>query len=100
MSDAPAALPRAPGALASFPALLWGLILVGSGFGIYVLGVLVRFVSLLVDPHDYLLPGLQMMVWSRAPSSAWSTFSSCSPGSGPGATSAGLRSGTRISRSC
>jgi hypothetical protein len=28
-----------------------------------MLGVIVRFVSLLLDPNDYLLPGLQMMVW-------------------------------------
>ena len=105
MNDRPAR-PAARGALTSFPALLWGLILVGVGLGVYALGVLIRFASLLLDPHDYLLPGLQKMVWySGVPvvagvMLAWSTSSSCCPGSGPGARSAGLALRTRTSRWC
>lgn len=48
---------------ATFPALLWGLLLAGAGFGVYTLGVLGRFLTLLFDRHDHLLPILQKMVW-------------------------------------
>jgi hypothetical protein len=47
----------------TFPALLWGLLLTGAGFGIYTLGALTRFLSLPFDRHDLLLPTLQRMVW-------------------------------------
>ncbi len=50
-------------ARATFPALLWGLLLAGIGFAIYTLGVLGRFLTLPFDRHDVLLPFLQKVVW-------------------------------------
>lgn len=52
-----------PASRATFPALLWGLLLAGTGFGVYTLGVLSRFLSLPFDPRGHLLPFLQAMVW-------------------------------------
>jgi molybdopterin-guanine dinucleotide biosynthesis protein A len=46
-----------------FHALLYGLLLAGVGLAVYLLGVVIRFFCLFLDPQNYLLAGLQRMVW-------------------------------------
>jgi len=45
------------------PALLYGSLLVLAGFGIYVMGVAIRFLCIFLDPHDHWLHGIQRIVW-------------------------------------
>lgn len=46
-----------------FPALLYGVLLIGLGLAIYFLGVILRVFTVFLDPEMYLLPVLQQMVW-------------------------------------
>jgi len=48
---------------ARFPALLYGVLLMSAGFGVYLLAVTGRFLSLFLDPHDLLLGLWQHVVW-------------------------------------
>lgn len=59
----PAALSPAPQGLLKFPALLYGLLLIGLGLTIYFLGVVLRASTIVLDPHKYLVPAIQQMVW-------------------------------------
>ncbi len=59
----PSALSRPLQGLARFPALLYGVLLIIVGISIYSLGVVLRFLTALVDPERYLVPALQQMVW-------------------------------------
>jgi hypothetical protein len=47
----------------TFPALMYGLLLAGLGFTVYFLGVMLRFVGLVVDPHGQLLSVIRGMIW-------------------------------------
>ena len=49
--------------LARFPALLYGVMLMMAGLGVYLLGVIGRFLCLFLDPHRQLLGLLQRVVW-------------------------------------
>jgi glycosyltransferase involved in cell wall biosynthesis len=47
----------------AFPALMYGLLLNLVGFTVYFLDVVVRAATLLLDPHNYLLPTIQQTIW-------------------------------------
>lgn len=49
--------------LARFPALLYGVLLMLTGMGVYLLGVATRFVCIFLDPHGHLLGLLHHVVW-------------------------------------
>src|SRR2546428_663376 len=53
----------APRRFPEFPALLYGLLVAGAGFGVYFLGVIIRFFCIFLDPHNHWLAELQRMVW-------------------------------------
>jgi len=46
-----------------FPAFLYGVLVAGAGFGVYVLGVLLGFVRIFLDPQAYLRPVADLLVW-------------------------------------
>lgn len=47
----------------AFPALLYGVLIAGGGFGLYLLGVVSRVCCLLLDSHNVFLGTIQAMVW-------------------------------------
>ena len=47
----------------AIPALMYGLLLAGLGFTVYFLGVMLRVVGLVVDPHGQLLGVIRAMIW-------------------------------------
>lgn len=47
----------------AFPACLYGVLVAGGGLAIYLLGVLLGFVTVFVDPHGTLRPIADLLVW-------------------------------------
>jgi glycosyltransferase involved in cell wall biosynthesis len=49
--------------LAAFPALMYGLVLSAVGFTLYFISVLLRFVTIFLDPHNHLLSLIERTIW-------------------------------------
>ena len=47
----------------AFPALLYGLLIAGAGFSIYIFGVLLGFLRIFLDPHGNWLRVIDRIVW-------------------------------------
>jgi uncharacterized membrane protein len=52
-----------PRGIAAFPAFLYGLLISGAGFVIYILGVLAGFFRIFLDPHGHLIQGVDRVIW-------------------------------------
>ncbi len=61
MSSSP--VPQAPSGLAAFHALLYGILITGTGLIICALGVVLQAFCLLLEPSDYLLSWAQRTIW-------------------------------------
>lgn len=49
--------------LMAFPALMYGLLLNAIGFALYFFSVVLRFVTFIFDPHNYLLALIERTIW-------------------------------------
>ena len=52
--------------LVAFPALMYGLLLNAVGFALYFFSVVLRFMTLFLDPHNHLLSLIERTIWYRA----------------------------------
>jgi hypothetical protein len=63
MSDPVVPLPTTRRKRIAFPALMYGLLLVGLGLTVYLCGVMLRVAGLLVDPHGQILGFIRGIIW-------------------------------------
>ena len=52
-----------PRGIAAFPAFLYGLLISGAGFIIYILGVLTGFFRIFLDPHGHWIQEIDRIIW-------------------------------------
>jgi hypothetical protein len=52
-----------PRGVAAFPAFLYGILISGVGFGIYILGVMIGFFRIFLDPHGHWIQIVDRIIW-------------------------------------
>ena len=55
--------PPVPRGIAAFPAFLYGVLISGAGFAIYLLGVFIGFFRIFLDPHGHWIQGVDRIIW-------------------------------------
>ena len=49
--------------IAAFPAFLYGVLISVAGFAIYILGVMIGFFRIFLDPHGHWVQGVDRIIW-------------------------------------
>jgi hypothetical protein len=52
-----------PQGIIAFPAFLYGLLTFGAGFVIYLLGVMIGFFRIFLDPHGHWIQVVDRIIW-------------------------------------
>jgi len=51
--------------IAAFPAFLYGVLISVAGFAIYILGVMIGFFRIFLDPHGHWIHDVDRIIWYR-----------------------------------
>ena len=63
MRDCTIPPPAVPSGIAAFPAFLYGVLITCAGFVIYILGVMIGFFRIFLDPHGHWIQVVDRIIW-------------------------------------